>query len=319
MSVVLAADAGATKVLLQARDTASKEVLAEARYLSKGFPSLVALVKQFQNDYPLPVMDAAVFGVPGPVNGRLVDLTNLPWRVEADELENACGFSRVKLVNDFYAAARGVDELHEDDWITLQEGQIDPQGNRLVIGAGSGLGVAPVKNCDGRFIPQSSEGGHIDFAPVNDAQMRILTWLRQKWSHVSYERLLSGEGLETLYHFYSQQSHGHGRKRIRAAEMLDSAQAGDAIAQSTLETFVEVYGAYVGNAALIWEARAGVFLAGGIAPKIQDWMRSKRFMEGMLSKGRMRSLVAQFPVKLVVNESVGLLGALAEAEQLAKE
>jgi glucokinase len=267
----------------------------------------------------LPTIDAAVFGVPGPVSGRVANLTNLPWRVDADELANDGVLGQVALVNDFYAAARGVDTLQPDDCVSLQPGEPDPNGNRLVIGAGSGLGVAPVKNCDGRFFPQPSEGGHIDFAPVNDVQIKILTWLQQKWPHVSYERLLSGEGLETLYHFYSIQSHGHGRKRMRAADMVESAKTGDAIAQRTLETFTDIYGAYVGNAALIWEARAGIFLAGGIAPKIQEWMRSPRFLNAMHNKGRMRALVTQWPVQLVVNESVGLLGALAEAEQLAAQ
>ena len=315
MPKILAADVGATKVLLLAYDTQSQSTVAEARYLSKDFDSLSNLVRQFQQDYQLPQLTSAVFGVPGPVQGRQVNLTNLPWQIEADELGTLCHIDRVELVNDFYAAALGIDELQADDLLSLQKGTAQPEGNRLVIGAGSGLGVAPVKNCQGHFIPEPSEGGHMDFAPVTDQQVQILSWLRQKWAHVSYERLLSGEGLETLYNFYNVQSHGHGRKRIKAADMADSARSNDFIAQQTLKTFVEVYGAYVGNAALIWDAQAGIYIAGGIAPKIQDWMQSPKFINAMHNKGRMRHKVAQLPVQLVTNESVGLLGAFRAAKQ----
>ncbi len=319
MSYILAADVGATKVLLQASDTTKNLVLAEKRYLSADFPSLTALIETFQSEFDLPAIDAACLGLPGPVKSRRAELTNLPWTVDADALETLCGMGRVDIINDFYAAALGVDDLQPDDLVCLQEGQYDITGNRLVVGAGSGLGVAPVKNCNGAFIPQPSEGGHADFAPVNNEQDGILAWLRKKWPHVSYERLLSGEGLETLYFFYSIQAHGHGKRGINAAEIHQAALDGEQIAVQTLDTFVEIYGAYIGNAALIWEPQAGIFVAGGIAPKIQDWMTQPRFIHAFLNKGRMKKIVETFPIYLVVNESVGLLGAIRHARSLLND
>ncbi|MDG4811743.1 glucokinase [Hydrogenovibrio sp. 3SP14C1] len=316
MSFILAGDVGATKVLLQAFHQGESRLFAEKRYLSADFFSLTLLVQHFQNEFNLPSFATACFGVPGPVVGRQVQLTNLPWMIRADELEQTCQIGRVEIINDFYAAALGVDELTDSDLICLQTGEYDHSGNRLVVGAGSGLGVAPVKNCQNEFIPQPSEGGHMDFAPLNEHQVKILSWLHQKWSHVSYERLLSGEGLETLYFFYNIQSHGHGKKTITAVQIYQEAMNGEKIACQTLDTFVQVYGAFIGNAALIWEAKAGIFIAGGIAPKIKDWILKPLFMEAFLSKGRMRKVVEKLPIYLVMNERVGLLGAMQYAHKI---
>lgn len=319
MSYILAGDVGATKVLLQAFDSDTKTVLAEKRYLSADYSSLSALILAFQAEYAINTFQAACLGLPGPVKGRQAQLTNLPWHVDADELEKTCQIQTVEILNDFYAAALGVDDLSSNDLICLQTGEFDPDGNRLVIGAGTGLGVSPVKNCSGYFIPQASEGGHVDFAPVNQKQIDILAWLHKKWSHVSYERLLSGEGLETLYFFYSIQAHGHGKKSIVASQVHQAALEGEDIAIQTLDTFIEVYGAYIGNAALIWEAQAGIYIAGGIAPKIKDWMVKPEFIQAYLNKGRMRGIVERFPIYLVVNEQVGLIGALKQAKLLQKQ
>lgn len=319
MAYILAGDVGATKVLLQVYDTDNKSILAEKRYLSRDFSSLSLLIQAFQAEYAINTFHVASLGLPGHVEGRTAQLTNLPWRVDADEIESTCQISHVEILNDFYAAALGIDDLSSTDLICLQQGQFEPEGNRLVIGAGSGLGVSPVKNCNGIFIPQASEGGHIDFAPVNEKQMEILRWLHKKWSHVSYERLLSGEGLETLYFFYSLEAHGHGKKSIVAADIEKAAFEGESIAIKTLQTFIEVYGAYIGNAALIWEASAGIYIAGGIAPKVKEWMERPEFIHAYLNKGRMTKVVENFPIYLVVNEQVGLLGNMMHAQQLEKQ
>lgn len=316
MAYVLAGDVGATKVFLRVLDTERNRIAAEYRYQSADFSSLSSLIQTFQSEFDLPLFSTACFGLPGPVQGRHAELTNLPWTVDADELEQTCQIQRVEILNDFYAAALGVDEVEQDDLITLQAGEFDVDGNRLVVGAGSGLGVAPVKNCNGHFIPQPSEGGHMDFAPNNEQQVEILAWLHKKWSHVSYERLLSGEGLETLYFFFSLESHGSGQRSMHAAEVHQAALAGEDVALKTLDTFVEVYGAYIGNAALIWEAKAGIFIAGGIAPKIQDWMIKPEFINAFLNKGRMKKIVEKLPIYLVTNEKVGLLGAMKRAMEL---
>ncbi|PLA75434.1 glucokinase [Hydrogenovibrio sp. SC-1] len=313
MSKILAGDVGATKVLLQAYDVDSQALLAEARYISGNFASLIEVIQLFQQQYRISHFSAACLGLPGPVVGREARLTNLPWVVDANQIEEQCWIDHVALTNDFYAAALGVDELVESDLLCLQPGIPNMQSNRLVVGAGTGLGVAPIKNCGGNFVPQSSEGGHIDFAPVNDLQVAIYNWCRQKWAHVSYERLLSGEGLETLYFFFSIEEHGHGHKGLKAPLIHQAALDGEIVANRALNAFVEIYGAYIGNLALIWESNAGVYIAGGIAPKISDWMTKPIFLNAFLNKGRLRSVVESAPIYLVLNEKVGLLGAMQEA------
>lgn len=319
MAKILAGDVGATKVFLQAYDVSSKALLAEERYSSDHFSSIIDMIQFFQQQYQIPQFSAACLGLPGPVHGREARLTNLPWLVNADLIESQCAIDRVSLVNDFYAAALGVNELSEDDILCLQPGIADASSNRLVVGAGSGLGVSPVKNCDGQFIPQPSEGGHIDFAPVNEQQIAILNWCRHKWPHVSYERLLSGTGLETLYFFYTIQEHGHGRRGLKAPLIHQAALDGEKTAILALDMFVEIFGAYIGNLALIWESNAGVYIAGGIAPKIRDWMVKPIFLDAFLRKGRMRGLVENTPVYLVLNEKVGLLGAMQQALKIHHE
>lgn len=316
MSVLLAVDVGGTKTFLRAVDAESYQVLVDQRLVCADYPDLTSLMQAFLEQNQIKNIAIAVLGLAGPVEGRVSKLTNLPWQVDAAEIEQTCAIDQVYLINDFTAAALGVDELNDSDVLKLQAGNFDAKGNRLVIGAGTGLGVAPVKNCQGEFIPQDSEGGHIDFAPINEVQLELLAWLHQKWHHVSYERILSGEGLKALYKFFDQREHGiHHRMGIEPQDIQNLADQGNDVAQQTLETFVEVYGAYIGNAALIWEPKAGVYVAGGIAPKIQSWMMSSRFIEAFLDKGRMKSILQQVPIYLVVNEQLGLLGALALAKK----
>lgn len=298
---------------------------------------------------------SACFGLPGPVNGRIVQLTNLPWVVDAQKIEEICSIQSVHFINDFYAAARGVECLNEDEVIALYRPpeQSDEIGNRLVIGAGTGLGVAPIFYDGEKYIPVSSEGGHFDFAPSSETQQLLLTWLWQRWQHVSYERILSGPGLEALYHFftvfdcpvsYASKSHSQALKfkkkslistqnnshislitdtiespyidlvdkGISAAQISVAAEQGDPIAIKTLTEFVTIYGAFVGAVALIWHAPQGIYLAGGIAAKILPWMQKPCFKQAFLEKGRLSTVVATMPVFLVIDESLGLKGAMLQ-------
>lgn len=314
MALLLAGDVGGTKVFLRAFDAQTGEVLADKRLLCNDYASLTALIQSFQSEFQLSEFSAACFGLPGPVAGRKARLTNLPWEVDADLLQKNCHITSVQLINDFSASAYGIDELGADDLFTLQEGSPNSDGNRLVVGAGSGLGVAPVVKCQGVYMPQDSEGGHIDFAPLNPIQTDLFNWLHQKWQHVSYERILSGEGLESLYLFFNLQAHGHGHKNISAPQIQQFALEGDDVALKTLNVFVEVYGAFVGNAALLWKSTAGIYIAGGIAPKIIDWMKKPSFIQAAINKGRMTEQVKSLPIYLVKNEQLGLLGAVAHAK-----
>ncbi len=311
MTVLLAGDVGGTKVYLRAFDSASGETLAEQRYLCAEFSSLTSLIQSFQRKHGLMACQMACLGLPGPIEGRQSQLTNLPWLVDAGQIEQICQIHQVFIINDFSAAAYGIDELSENDVVTLQVGKHNEAGNRLVVGAGTGLGVSPVINCFGSFIPQVSEGGHLDFAPLNACQIELLSWLHQKWHHVSYERILSGKGLESLYFFFNMKACGRVHKSIKADEIHDLALSEDAVALRTLDRFVEIYGAYIGNLALIWKSVAGIYIAGGIATKIQDWMEKPAFINAVVDKGRVAKQVKEQPIYLVTNERLGLLGSVA--------
>jgi glucokinase len=314
--LVLAGDIGGTKTWLQAYDTSTGQTY-QHKYVSVDFADLTQLIVRFKQDYQLGDIAAACFGLAGPVAGRVADLTNLPWRVDANELQSLCHIERVELLNDFQAAALGIDALAAEDLIVLHPGEFDAGGNRLVVGAGTGLGVAPVVQCDGMFWPQPGEGGHMDFAPTDRQQQAILDWCWSFWPHLSYERLLSGAGLAMLYAYFADLPRENQQAWLAAPMIQPLAEQGDEAARRALATFVRIYGAYVGNVALLWPARAGVYIAGGIASKIEGWMCDGAFLQALHDKGRMRALVAKMPVYLVKDEFLGLKGAMVRAKQLS--
>ena len=319
MGRLLVGDVGATKVLLSAYEAEADLPLAQKRYLSADFPSLTALIQTFQQTFSLPHFDIACLGLPGPVTSSRVHLTNLPWVVDAEALAATCHIDQVMLENDFTAAAWGLNLLSIEEMRCLQVGKQEVKGNRLIVGAGTGLGVAPIKNCDGNWIPEASEGGHMDFAPANAEQFELLQVLENQWTHVSYERLLSGKGLERLYAFYHAKSLGEWPallKTVKSAQQVHAqANAGEPIARQAMKMFVEIYGAYIGNLALFWSSKAGIYIAGGIAPKIYDWLQQPYFKQAMTAKGRLSNWVQSMPVYLVMSEEIGLLGAYYLAKQ----
>lgn len=307
--LILAGDIGGTRSRLQAFDDSNPSYRFEAVYDSASFASLTDIILDFSQKHHLPQYDYACLGLPGPIQQRRVNLTNLPWLVDADQLEADCAIQTVQFINDFQAAAYGIQSLAKDQLISLQTGQFDSRSHRLVVGAGTGLGVSPVIHSAGAYIPQASEAGHMDFAPMDVEQAELLKWLWPIWPHVSYERILSGAGLETLYAFYAGLSHHNHQAWLKAQAIQVLAEQGDSVAQKTLDTFVEVYGAYIGNLILLWPSYGGVYIAGGIASKIEHWMKQDGFLAAMHHKGRMRDLVQKTPVYLVMDESLGLQGA----------
>lgn len=217
--IFLAGDIGGTKALLQLIevDSGQSQLIAKQHFFCKDFESLQSIIQAFlaqaltalPKKTDAPQIDRACFGLPGPVNGRIVKLTNLPWKVDADAIEQACSIASVRFVNDFYAAALGVQTLTDEHVVPLYQPFNIPThangkqaGNRLVIGAGTGLGLAPIFYDGQRYLPVSCEGGHFDFAPISETQQLLLNWLWQTWEHVSYERVLSGPGIEVLYRFF---------------------------------------------------------------------------------------------------------------------
>ncbi|MCA1797136.1 MAG: glucokinase [Geobacteraceae bacterium] len=324
--LLLGGDIGGTTSRFHLKDSGDESRFPEViSYPSGDFSSFYALLQHLFEQHNVAHVDGACFGLPGPIVDKQVELTNLPWSICVDEIKRQISITQVELINDFYAAALGVDLLTPADYVCVYEGQYDPKGNRLVIGAGTGLGVAPVYQIGGCFYPQSSEGGHMDFAPLNQEQEDLLDWLHSHSDHVSYENILSGSGLEALYRFCVQRKASppspgsENMTRVSAAEVHRLALSGDRAAEEAVRLFVNIYGEFVGNAALIWPARAGIYLAGGIAPRIAKLITSPEFVSFFLNKGTMRPLVEKMPVYLVMNDMMGLKGAMLMAQRLFKE
>jgi glucokinase len=262
--------------------------------------------------------DAACLAVAGPVHEGRVATTNLPWLVDATALALQLRLPQVGLINDLEAIGYGIPQLQASDLVTLAEGPPGATGNQAIIAAGTGLGQAGCFWDGQRLKPYACEGGHADFAPRNELEIDLLRHMLRKFPRVSYERVLSGAGLFDLYVFLHRSERGdepapltetiyqqaHPAVIVRAA--LDGRSQRCALA---LDLFVSLYGAEAGNLALKAMARGGVYVAGGIAPRIVDWMKRGGFMHAFLDKGRMQPLLESMPVHVVTNGNVGLLGA----------
>jgi glucokinase len=265
----------------------------------------------------------AAFGIAGPVKGRSVRVTNLPWHIDADALQKRFGFKTCALLNDLEATACGLPALGADDALTLQQGDPAACGNAAVIAAGTGLGEAGLF-WDGRqHHPYATEGGHASFSPQNDLEMDLLRYLQQLHGHVSWERVVSGMGLPDLHNFLR----GYRKSEVppwleeemradAAAAISRAALAGkDDICIETMDCFVRLYGAEAGNLALKTMSRGGLYLGGGIAPKILPLLQRELFMEAFLNKGRMRPLLEAMPVRVILNDRVALFGPALRAGQ----
>lgn len=309
---IIAADVGGTKArLVYARCGKQVDIIHEARLLSADFDSFESLLRKFISE-----IDAWNFGfnvlslaLPGIVEDNVARLTNLPWVISKPELRDEFGVEQVQFMNDFQAAAFGVDQLSSNDMVVLNAGMHNNDATRVVVGAGTGLGLAWLQGERNHSRAYSTEGGHIDFAPVDDFQIELLKYLMQRHEHVSYERLLSGGGLVTLYEFIS----GQADQDIDAAWVSAQASTDNRDAQRALQVFVQIYGSYIGNLAMLFKPEGGIYIAGGIAAKIIRAMQSADFINNYLQKGRMQSLVQNISVSIVTDERVGVIGALSYA------
>ena len=328
---LLGADIGGTKATLGLGEAGSaRRVLAQRVYPCRDHAGLDSIVADFLQRPEVvahgPRIVAACFSVAGPVAGNASTLTNLGWKVEGAALEREFALPAVSLINDFTAAAQGIAQLTDTELETLQAGQPVEHGTRLVIGAGTGLGVG-LLTWEGRgYVARPSEAGHTDFAPVDELQDRLLDSLRRAFGRVSYERVVSGPGLMRIFSFLqetgadipSRQLLDASKTRQDAAELI--AEFGvaklDPLAVRALDLFVAVYGAFAGNMALATLARGGVYISGGIAPKIAAKLREGGFIRAFVHKDRFGELLATIPVHVVMNPQVGLFGALLEAQQL---
>jgi len=318
---IIAADVGGTKTrLIFADANEPQNVLYEARYLSGEFDSFEPLLQTFIHDSGASAsqVESLTLALPGLVSTDSARLTNLPWVIEKQSLKDKFGIKNVSFMNDFQASAFGTSQLLEKDRIILNPGMQDTDRannntTRVAVGAGTGLGVAWAQDDEGIAHAYDTEGGHTDFAPVDDAQIRLLQFLQKRHGHVSYERILSGDGLVSLYEFCAGTTIEDQQSQNISAKWVNEQSENNAAANQALSLFVQIYGAYIGNIALLFKPHGGIFITGGIAAKIVKKMQSADFINAYLNKGRMRLLVEQIPVYLVTNERIGVLGAMSEA------
>jgi glucokinase len=326
--MILAGDVGGTKVHLALFDFSDGD-LNHARdqvFPAKQYAGLEEIVKEFVTTEKV---TAACFGVPGPVREGRLRLTNLPWTLDSRELARDLDINYVFLINDLQANGYGISELGADQIYTLSEGDAGQVGNRGLISAGTGLGEAFLV-WDGRdYVPYPSEGGHSDFAPRNEDEIDLLRFLRQKYNgRISFERVVSGQGLTNIYEFLRD---GKGLEEpLWLAERMQhedpnavitesALKAKSALCEKTLDMFVSAYGAEAGNLALKVLAVGGLYVGGGIAPRILEKLKDGTFVKAFIDKGRLSQLLVNIPVRVILESRTALIGAAAFAEARATE
>jgi glucokinase len=316
--MLLAGDVGGTKTNLALyAPEGGLNPETEATFKSAEYPSLEAVVSEFLVRAALPV-EKAVFGVPGPVVDGHSTTTNLPWVIYEAKLQAALGIQQAKLLNDLEATAYGVPNLPDSDLHTLNDAS-PRSGTKIVVAPGTGLGEAILFFQNGHYHVIPSEGGHADFAPTNLLEIRLLRYLMGKFGHVSYERVCSGSGIPNIYAFLKKQHFAEElpemKKALKQAAdptpiIVQKAMAGECdLSIATLNTFVSILGAEAGNLTLEVMAMGGVYLGGGIPPKILTKLKDGTFMASFVNKGRFAEMLAKVPVYVILNEKTALFGA----------
>lgn len=337
--MLLAGDVGGTKTLLGVFALAPErpKAVEVGEFVTLDYDGLEPMVREFlkaQNLDPARI-EAACFGVAGAVTEQVARLTNVPWVVDGGVVREMMGFRRVRVINDLVALAYGVPVLEGDELATLQHGIRLPDGNAAVIAAGTGLGEALLHNVDGRFVPAASEGGHADFAARTPREMEMVVELTRVFGRVGVEHVISGPGLVNIYQF-THASFGAGPaitpNSIAPARLCDGvghdmlsndlpARISRAAQEQrcrrcveAMDIFLAAYGAEAGNVGLRCVATAGVYVGGGIAPKILTALQSGLFLDAFRAKEPMADLVATMPIAVILNPEAGLLGAAVHAQ-----
>lgn len=317
--MILAGDIGGTHTRLALFTVEGERLTSviEETFPSRAYSGLAEIVSQFMSAHKLSA-SSACFGIAGPVKHGRCETTNLPWVVEARQLASALSIPTVFLINDLEANAYGIATLTPSEWVVLNAGAPNAVGNAAVIAAGTGLGEAGLYWDGKSYRPFATEGGHTDFAPRTALEVELLRFLLARFERVSYERVLSGPGLLNIYQFLRDTGRGEEpawlteelRRQDPAAAITQAALAGQcALCEQALALFVPLYGAEAGNLALKVMATGGVFVGGGIAPKIIPRLTTSTFMEAFLAKGRMRPVLEAIPVRVILNDRAALFGA----------
>jgi glucokinase len=325
--MLLAGDVGGTKTLLGLfeRDERRPRPILIREYPTGSYSSFARMLDALLAELgEQPRIEAVSIGVAGPVVAGKATLTNVPWEVSADEIAARLGAPRSRLINDLEAMSMSVDVLTSDELLALQEGHSGLGGNGVIIAAGTGLGEAYLHRVNGRMTPVPSEGGHADFAARTDREFELVRMLRTQLGRAEVEDVLSGPGLLNLHRFT------HATSACRANVSLDTRDAAASVTRSALEDvcpgcadalamFVEAFGAETGNLALRGMAVGGVFVGGGIAPKILPALTRGTFMKAFLAKGTMSGLLARMPVRVILNFHAALLGAAVHSLGITAE
>lgn len=325
--MLLAGDIGGTKTVLAvfSAETGAHTPLAEMTFPSGRYGRLEAIVREFLGQVPMPI-DHACFGVAGPVVAGQARITNLPWVMDEMQLREAFGWRSVRLLNDLEAIAYSLPILVPDDVCTLSAGESVPRGNLAVIAPGTGLGEAFLTWEGSHYRAHASEGGHASFAPINSLQIGLLTYLHERMGHghVSCERVCSGLlGIPNIYAYLKDIEHAEepawlAERLLGAADptpvIVNAAQDRSnpsELCVATLHTFVSILGAEAGNLALKVMATCGMYIGGGIPPRILPMLQDPVFLDSFRHKGRFRELLTSVPVHVILNPKAALLGASA--------
>lgn len=321
---LLAGDIGGTKTnlsIVRRSAHASGIVLVEGSFMNREHASIQSIVDFFLHRHGVAAIDAACFGVAGAVRDGVCDMPNLGWRLAEEGLADQLGIPRVILINDLVATAHGIDQLSPDQLLTLNAGRSEANGNRALIAAGTGLGEALMLQSKQGMHVSASEGGHCDFAPGNEVEIGLLQHLWGKFGHASVERVVSGSGLFNIYEYLHTTQRFHESAALHS-EIANSSDPAALIAinalskqsrlcEAALHVFVAAYGAEAGNLALKSLATGGIYIGGGIAPKIMPAMQAGSFLSAFVKKGRFSSLLSDIPVHMIMEPRTALFGAIA--------
>ena len=323
--MILAGDVGGTKTVLALYSSeygVAGGPVRSSRYESGRYGSLEEVVGEFLRETGARPR-LACFGVAGPVKGGRARITNLPWEIDAGDLASRCGIPRVELINDLEALTVAVPHLGPDDLFTLKSGTVDPRGNRAVIAPGTGLGIAFLVWTGDAYKVCASEGGHTAFSPRGELETELLTFLERRFGHVSFERVCSGSHLPDIYDFFREKgtldepeplkrelSEANDRTPLIVRAALEQ---GTEICKATLDLFVRALATVAGNMAVTMLTTGGIYLGGGIPPRILERLNQPAFLDAISDKGRFSELISEIPVHVIRDPNTALHGAARHA------
>ena len=318
--IVLAADLGGTKVnfALYKATGSNMELIVADTYHSRDYPTFINIIQTFFKEHPDVKPDSICIGVAGPVVNGIADITNLNWMISADEISQAAGHEKVTLINDLEATAYGLACIKDEDLVTLNEGTKNNAGNIAVVAPGTGLGEAGLFWDGAAYHPFATEGGHTDFGPRTEQDIELYWFIKQQETVVSREHVLSGPGIYRVYNFFKEVKKMEEPAWLKealekddpSAVISNSAIEGNTeICIETMKVFVQHLGYESANLALKMKATGGLYLAGGIPPKIIELLKKETFMQAYRNCDRMHALVESVPIKVIMNQKLPLLGA----------